>query len=84
MEMEQEGVRRSFNATPHRLEILRRLTLEFAGVVLKETPSETPGDFMTRVELTFTSHDQGEIFIDKMLGLGRQEIAGQDRPERPS
>ena len=73
METRPEGTYKSFSASPKRLELLRKLTLEFAGVVIEETPSKTVGDFMTHVGLTFTSAEQGEVFMSRMFELGRQE-----------
>jgi len=46
---------------------------------MEETPSETPGNFMTGVGLTFTSPEQAQAFINKMLELGRQELEKENQ-----
>lgn len=71
METRPEGIYRSFNAAKDRLEILRRLVTEFAGVTLEETP--IPGDFQSHVKLTFISTEQSEAFMTRMIKVHRQE-----------
>jgi len=67
-----EIIQKTFMASEARLEILRRLVLEYSGVVLEEQPTDRADDFMKRVRLTFTSAEQGEQFIGKMLELGKR------------
>jgi len=70
---------RSFNATVSRQNIVRRLVLEYAGVELKISPTPRSEDFQRHIELWFTSAEQGESFMSRMLELGLQELNRRER-----
>jgi hypothetical protein len=70
-ETQPESIYKSFLASRGRLEVLQRLTLEFAGVVIEELPTSRPDDFMKHIRLTFSSVEQSEVFIRRMLELQR-------------
>ncbi|HET9721864.1 MAG TPA: hypothetical protein VFP32_02430 [Candidatus Saccharimonadales bacterium] len=74
------GVYGSFLATQARLDILRRLTLEFAGVTLEEIPTKNPDDFQVGIRLGFASEDQIEPFYARMFSLHRQDSANKLEP----
>ena len=71
----QEAIYRSFLASKARLEVLQRLTLEFAGVAIEEIPTDRPDDFMKHIRLKFVSSEQQEAFIRKMLDAQREAPA---------
>ena len=77
MTQNPERVYKSFEATTrHRLVILQRLVMEFAGVTLEEIPSKNrnPDDFMTHVGLTFKDSAQRDAFMDRLFEIERQEM----------
>jgi hypothetical protein len=80
VENRHEGVYQGFTATDERQRVVRRLVLEFAGVELSITPTQNPGDFMKHIGLKFTSEEQRQAFITRMLWFGQQEQARRGNP----
>lgn len=82
--MEQHGTERayrSFNAAEERLAIISHLLLEFAGVTFEILPKKNPHDFQEHIKLEFSSEEQAEAFMSKMLAMGQAEAARRRSPQ---
>lgn len=58
--------------------------LELAGITLVETPSTKEGDFMTHVDLTFTSEEQAREFEMRRQNALREESVNKNTQARDS